>query len=158
MCLWNVVHLCTRHQSVPQLPFHLSGSLLRLWLLQGAGLPSSRRCRGWHGEGACSTARVFSSSSPVSHVSIAALSHLKGFVAPWGGVRACSGYKATRMASLCPYLHQWKGWSTNDLLDARNEYGPLPGVPGFPPGGKALVWDSFYLVALLTACVLKGHF
>lgn len=37
------------------------------------------------------------------------------------------------------HLHQQKGWGVNELLDARNECGPLPGTLGFPPGGKTLI-------------------
>lgn len=64
-------------------------------------------------------------------------------------------YKATLAASLLspPRPAPAKGWSANDLFDARNECGPSPGGPGFPPHRKALVWASLYLVAALNACV-----
>lgn len=60
--------LCKRCLSLPQLLFHLAGSLLQFWLLQGGGLPCSRQHRVTQGEGACSTARVFSCSSSMAQL------------------------------------------------------------------------------------------
>lgn len=86
------------------------------------------------------------------------LSHLKGFVAPWGEAKACRWAAKPCFCLPPPFVptctnKKDKGWGVNDLLDARNECVPLPGKPSFPAGGKALVWTSRYLVAFPSAWV-----
>lgn len=108
------------------------------------------------GEGACSTARVFSCSSSMAQLLLYPVSKascppeegpdpVDGLQSHTCGLPLPSPLPAERMG------YKWPTWCQKLLLATTWH-------AGSHPGGRASIWASLHLVVVLAACVWKGTF